>query len=299
MTEGTNATTNAAPSSADSTGYTGAPPAYTSQQTTIATDPVDATAAQPQGGVSPELQGQLQAFLQEAQANKQQGTLGLDPKDHYADTDNPPAERPSGGLNDIAPDDIDDPNTARFVRLLDAHYPNIDRERVLGRALEYGDPDLIDINYLKEVVGDQYDIVLPFFEDIVEQQSQGFEAVVNEIHEFVGGKAQWEGIANAFATNAPASVRNVVKQLVDSNKLEDVKQGIEFIVDFAQRNGLAAKQPQRVNSYGQSTGGDTLTAEQFRAALRELGGRNSDPKRYDTQVEILRKQRAAGIELGL
>lgn len=297
----TDTATNTAPQ-ADSTGYVGTPPAYTSQQTTIATDPVDATTAQ-HGGLDPNLQGQLQAFLQEAQANKQQQGLGLESKDPYADTDkatdNPLAERPSGGLNDISPDDIGDPNAARFVRLLDAHYPNIDRERVLGRALEFGDPDLIDINYLKDVVGDQYDLVLPFFEDIVEQQSQGFDAVVNEIHEFVGGKAQWEGIANAFATNAPASVRNVVKQLVDSNKLEDVKQGIEFIVDFAQRNGLAAKQPKRLDSYGQSTGGDTLTAEQFRAALRELGGRNSDPKRYDTQVEILRKQRAAGIELGL
>lgn len=210
-----------------------------------------------------------------------------------------PAERPKGGLNDLTPEDVGDPALGRFVQLLDLHYPQLDRDRAVGKAIEYGDASYIDEAYIREVAGDGADVLIGYFEDAVKIYGESVEQTLAQIHEMAGGKERWESIAGSFTRNAPESIRNVVKSLIDSNNPDEVQQGLEFIMEYASTAGLVDTPAKRVGTSGTSGGGDALSAEQFRAELRKLGGRNRDPKGYDAAVTQLRRRRALGVELGL
>lgn len=263
--------------------------------TTVATDPV-------QGNVAPQelptndpinenkgIEAQLAEFL--ASQTK------VEPE---APTGDSTTERPTGGVNDLTADDVgDDPNAKRLITLLDTHYPTLDRERIVGRALEYGDPDLIDVNYLRDQMGDLADTFLGFFEDLVTERASSYDELVEEVYEFVGGKEQWDLVAKTFRSKAPAHIINTVRSLVDSTNRDEVEQGLKFIYDYSIQTGLVDKTPKRVATGGGGAGGDGLSAEQFSKALKELGHRNKDPKTYDATVASLRQRRATGISLGL
>src|SRR5690625_2135288 len=174
--------------------------------------------AQPQqgsraDGMGDELTTQLKQFLDTV--NKEPSPEQEQDSELQQGKDSEP-DRPTGGLNDITADQIGEPGIARFVQLLDAHYPQIDRERVLGRALEFGDPEFIDTAYLKDVVGDHSDILLGYFQDVVQTYGNALEQTVQSVYERAGGQEKWNALSAAFVRNAPESVRNVVKQLIDS-----------------------------------------------------------------------------------
>lgn len=215
------------------------------------------------------------------------------------DTQDAESERPTGGLNDYKAEDIDDPEVSRFVSLLDMHYPEIDRERVLGRAFEFGDPELIDKAYLRDMVGEHADVLAGYFEDVVNRYSNAVEQTVNNIYERAGGKQRWDQMSQAFTRNAPDAIKNIVRKLIDSSNPEEVHQGLDFIFDYSTQSGYVDSPAQRPGTTASAGGGDALSAEQFSKAVREIGGRNRNPKVYDTKVEQLRRRRALGIELGL
>src|SRR5690625_1134003 len=215
------------------------------------------------------------------------------------DTQVAESERPTGGLNDYKAEVIDDPEVSRFVSLLDMHYPEIDRERVLGRAFEFGDPELIDKAYLRDMVGEHADVLAGYFEDVVNRYSNAVEQTVNNIYERAGGKQRWDQMSQAFTRNAPDAIKNIVRKLIDSSNPEEVHQGLDFIFDYSTQSGYVDSPAQRPGTTASAGGGDALSAEQFSKAVREIGGRNRNPKVYDTKVEQLRRRRALGIELGL
>src|SRR5690625_1682263 len=215
------------------------------------------------------------------------------------DTQVAESERPTGRINDYKAEDIDDPDVSRFVSLLDMHYPEIDRERVLGRAFEFGDPELIDKAYLRDMVGEHADVLAGYFEDVVNRYSNAVEQTVNNIYERAGGKQRWDQMSQAFTRNAPDAIKNIVRKLIDSSNPEEVHQGLDFIFDYSTQSGYVDSPAQRPGTTASAGGGDALSAEQFSKAVREIGGRNRNPKVYDTKVEQLRRRRALGIELGL
>lgn len=239
------------------------------------------------------IQQKLDSFLAAVGTGKQQG----EPTDDVDAQKEASPTRPEGGLNDITADELGDPEVARFVRLLDTHYPNIDRERVLGRAIEFGDPSYIDTGYLRDVAGDHADILEGYFTDVVERYGNAVETTVKEIYEAAGGEQQWGAIRDTFTRHAPESVKSIVRQLIDSKDPAEVKQGLEFIFDYSAKVGLVDTPAKRVGTSGNAGAG--LSAEQFRAEVRKLGGRNRDPRGYDKAVEALKQRRTLGIEIGL
>lgn len=275
----------------------------TTSSTTPATDPVQGVS--PNHSTSPDVQGsnattdpnlaaELQSIKEMLAVQKAGGNEAPEPE-----TEQQP-ERPTGGLNDLSPDDIGDPNVKRIVQLVDTHYPNLDRQRLMGKALEYGDPDFIDTNYLKDQLGDQADILIPFLEEIVETTQQSYESLVQDIYKEVGGAERWQGIAKVFTQSAPESIRSVAKQLIDSQDMDQIEQGIRLILDYSEQSGIAPKPPRLIQGQGFTQGGGHgLSAEDFKAELAKIGSRNSNPRNYDKVVTELRQRRALGIELGL
>lgn len=275
----------------------------TTSSTTPATDPVQS--ASPNHSASPDVQNsnattdpnlaaELQSIKEMLALQKAGGDTPSEPE-----TEQQP-DRPTGGLNDISPDDIGDPNVKRIVQLVDTHYPHLDRQRVMGKALEFGDPDFIDTNYLRDQLGDQADILIPFLEEIVETTQQSYESLVQDIYKEVGGAERWQGIAKVFTQSAPESIRSVAKQLIDSQDMDQIEQGIRLILDYSEQSGIAPKPPRLIQGQGFTQGGGQgLSAEDFKAELAKIGSRNSNPRNYDKMVTELRQRRALGIELGL
>lgn len=274
----------------------------TTSSTAPATDPVQSVSpnhSQDFGTQStaantdPNLAAELQSIKEMLSAQKS-GVETTEPEQEQQ------VQRPTGGLNDITPDDIGDPSVKRIVQLMDTHYPSLDRQRLMGKALEFGDPDFIDTNYLRDQIGDQADILVPFLEEIVETTQQGYESLVQDIYKEVGGQERWQGIAQVFTQSAPASIRSVAKQLIDSQDLDQIGQGIRLILDYAEQSGIAPKPPRLIQGQGFTQGGGHgLSAEDFKAELAKVGSRNSNPRNYDKLVTELRQRRALGIELGL
>lgn len=275
----------------------------TTSSTTPATDPVQGVS--PNHSASPDVQNsnattdpnlaaELQSIKEMLALQKAGGDVPSEPE-----TEQQP-DRPTGGLNDISPDDIGDPNVKRIVQLVDTHYPHLDRQRVMGKALEFGDPDFIDTNYLRDQLGDQADILIPFLEEIVETTQQSYENLVQDIYKEVGGQERWQSIAKVFTQTAPTSIRSVAKQLIDSQNMEQIEQGIRLILDYSEQSGIAPKPPRLIQGQGFTQGGGQgLSAEDFKAELAKIGSRNSNPRNYDKLVTELRQRRALGIELGL
>lgn len=275
----------------------------TTSNTAPATDPVQSVS--PNHSASPDVQNssattdpnlaaELQSIKEMLAVQKAGGNEAPKPE-----TEQQP-DRPAGGLNDISPEDIGDPNVKRIVQLVDTHYPNLDRQRLMGKALEFGDPDFIDTNYLRDQLGDQADMLIPFLEEIVETTQQSYENLVQDIYKEVGGAERWQGIAKVFTQSAPASIRSVAKQLIDSQDMEQIEQGIRLILDYSEQSGIAPKPPRLIQGQGFTQGGGQgLSAEDFKAELAKIGSRNSNPRNYDKLVTELRQRRALGIELGL
>lgn len=275
----------------------------TTSSTAPATDPVQSTS--PNHSESPNTQNSNATtdpnLAAELQSIKEMLSLkqGGGEETKVLDQEQQP-DRPTGGLNDITAEDIGDPNVKRIVQLMDAHYPNLDRQRLMGKALEYGDPDFIDTNYLKDQLGDQADMLVPFLEEIVETTQQSYESLVQDIFKEVGGEERWRGIAEVFTQSAPSSIRSVAKQLIDSQDMGQIEQGIRLILDYAEQSGIAPKPPRLIQGQGFTQGGGQgLSAEDFKAELAKIGSRNSNPRNYDKLVTELRQRRALGIELGL
>lgn len=250
-------------------------------------------------GGNEDIANQLRELMEEVRGARTATTQPDGTEEAGGETDPGTPERPTGGLNDIQASDLENPDVARFVRLLDAHYPNLDRERVLGRAIEFGDATYIDEAYLRDTVGEHADILLGYFEDIVEEYSEGVEGLVSDIHERAGGKERWDSITRAFKQDASPNIQSLVKRLIDSNSTADVQQGLDFIFEYVDTKKLVTKPAKRPATGGGAGGGDALSAEDFAAAIRELGGRHANPQQYDRAVVQLRQRRAAGIELGL
>ena len=273
----------------------------TTSSTAPATDPVQSVSpnhtqdfgTQSTTTTDPNLAAELQSIKEMLSAKKS----GVEPTTPEQEQQ---VERPTGGLNDITTDDIDDPSIKRIVQLVDTHYPHLDRQRIMGKALEFGDPDFIDVNYLRDQIGDQADILIPFLEEIVETSQQSYESLVQGIYQEVGGQERWQGIAQVFTQTAPASIRNVAKQLIDSQDINQISQGIRLILDYSEQSGIAPKPPRLIQGQGFTQGGgQALSAEDFKAELAKIGSRNSNPRNYDKLVTELRQRRALGIELGL
>ena len=208
------------------------------------------------------------------------------------------SERPTGGLNDLKTEDITDPRVRSIAGILDAHYPTLDKERLLGRAVATGDPELIDLHYLRDIAGDQADLLQPLLEEVVNTVANGYEEAVNSIYEYVGGRDQWEAIRGQFISKAPQGMRNYVRSLIDSQDPDKVREGIEFIVDYSRSTGLVDTPQRRL--YGDNVGdGASLTQQQYLEEYAKLDSLRGNPREYNKRVTELRSRRARSIELGI
>lgn len=174
-----------------------------------------------------------------------------------------------------------------------------DMVRAVGKALEYGREDLIDVAFIKEKFGDNADQAIQLAKAAIAEKAANLERQTNEVHTLAGGKANWDAAVSVYRTNAPEYMKAAVQGLMDTGK---VKEGTQMLLDYAKTQGLTPGAPLLDNPTVVPGAAGALDAVGFRAELdklyKEAGGRSLESGVYGDRYKSLMARREAGRQLG-
>lgn len=199
--------------------------------------------------------------------------------------------------NEFDVNQINDPIIKSMATVLQTAGKDLDLDRVLGKALSFGDPALVDVAYLRDAGGPQAAQLAEIAKGIVQAVNAKAEAVTNEVYSSVGGEAVWHSSVAAFNQSAPHELKVTVAQMLDSTNENFIKAGAKIVAEFGRNSGLIPQQgAPLLNSASAGVQGQGLTREQFQAELRKI-----DPNTpgFEQAREALFARRALGKRSGL
>lgn len=257
---------------------------------------------QPPQVQQPAPQGQQPADLTNVVALLQAALAGQQAPAQQAPAQQPAADavRPSwmqSSANEFDVSQINDPIIKSMATVLQTAGKDLDLDRVLGKALAFGDPALVDVAYLRDAGGPQAAHLAEIAKGIVQAVNAKAEAVTNEVYASVGGEAVWHASVAAFNQSAPHELKVTVAQMLDSANENFIKAGAKIVAEFGRNSGLIPQQgAPLLNSASAGVQGQGLTREQFQAELRKL-----DPNSpgFEQAREALFARRALGKRSGL
>lgn len=236
------------------------------------------------------------------------------PEPKAVESPEPTEAQLTGLFNDTLPELYQDNLAVKgLVAMTRTAYPDLDLARVAGKAWEMGNPAYIDYNYLREVVGDNADYLAHYFEEVVNGQVeakkakeqaeiQAQEEFTTQLYEDVGGKENWQRIADVYKTNAPPELMDEVDALFETGNVSLAKTAVRLIADFVKTQGALPKQGKPVVQGGVATpsvNGDALSAEQYAEALRGMRNFQGNSAQRLAKEQELKALRYKGMQLGL
>ncbi len=190
----------------------------------------------------------------------------------------------------------DDPIIDGLTAALGTAVPGIDLERLLGKAIEYGDAKLIDNAYLLEKGGANAASLLKIAQGIVQSVQAKAEAVAKEAYSLAGSQENWDAATAAFNQKADPALRAVVVQMLDSKNTEQIKAAAKLVVEFAKGGGLIPQPGSLIQNFGSAPAtGQALSKDEFQAELRKL---NPQDRGFAAAREQLYARRQLGKQLG-
>lgn len=207
-----------------------------------------------------------------------------DPKEELAD-------KPTGGLNDLDPKDIENPQVRALGELLIGTVPNIDLERALGKAIAYGNVDLIDDAYLREIGGAKANALLQLSTQIVENVKEQSAGTVKAIYAEAAGEENWKAAVAYFNKNAPEHIKDVAVSLIDSPNHTKIKSGAKFILDFAKQAGALTDAANLIaGAPGGSAVGSPLSKEEFIQELAKVKPEHINPNYAEERGKLYQRR---------
>lgn len=167
----------------------------------------------------------------------------------------------------------------------------VDLQRAFGKAVEYGDTNLIDKAYLKEVLGDKADAVSRQAEAVFRYSANKAEGALNEVYTEFGGKEQVQRAGQYFNDSADPETKAAIKAMLDSGKPEQVKYAVKQIKQFAESAGMTYNHQQQ--PFGQASAQKGISRQEYQDIIYKE--RNMTPERY----EEIQAQRKLGMKQGL
>lgn len=257
---------------------------------------------QPQQTQQPAPQNQQPADLSNVVALLQAALAGQQAPAQQAPVQQPAADavRPNwmqSSANEFDVNQINDPIIKSMATVLQTAGKDLDLDRVLGKALSFGDPALVDVAYLRDAGGPQAAQLAEIAKGIVQAVNAKAEAVTNEVYASVGGEAVWHSSVAAFNQSAPHELKVTVAQMLDSTNENFIKAGAKIVAEFGRNSGLIPQQgAPLLNSASAGVQGQGLTREQFQAELRKI---DSNSPGFEQAREALFARRALGKRSGL
>lgn len=201
-----------------------------------------------------------------------------------------------GGYNDLDAATIDDPILRSMATVMQTVGKDLDMDRVFSKAIEHGNPALLDLAYLREKGGANAPQLITIAEGIVQAVNAQADATTKEVHALAGGSTQWDASVAAFNTGAPQELRQVVALMLDSKNKSQINAGAKLVVEFAKGSGMIPNVNPLVQNGGSAvSAAQALTKEGFQAELRKL---NPNAREYHAEREALFARRAMGRRLG-
>lgn len=191
-----------------------------------------------------------------------------------------------------------DPILNSMLTLLDKSVANLDRSRAIGNALTYGDPQLVDIAYLREIGGAQADSLIEIARGVVTHATAAADAAAQSIYAKAGSEANWNAASAAFNKGAPAHLKQFVAYSLNSGDRSQIDAAASTVVEFARASGLVPVLPTgQVNSGGGAPGSaQALSKAQFQAELSKL---DRNARGYEEARGELMGRRQLGKDLGM
>lgn len=172
----------------------------------------------------------------------------------------------------------------------------VDMERALGKALQHGNADLIDIAYLAEKGGANAGRLSTIAKAIVQRVQTKATETTTAVHTAAGGQDAWNAASAAFNQNAEPHLKAVVIKMLESGDSASAQAGAKLVVDFAQNGGFTVK-PAGMVQAGVAGGSpaQALDKEGFQSEIRKLDRGSSS---YEAQYDALVARRRQGKQLG-
>lgn len=173
-----------------------------------------------------------------------------------------------------------------------------DMQRALGKAVEYGDKNLIDKAYIKERFGEHAAYAEMLAEAYLDDQAGQAQRAVAEAYEVAGGKENWTIVSQVFNGKAPEHLRAAARALANSG---DLKGAAQLVVETCQSMGLIPNvNPQLkggAGNYGALSAAEF--SKEYQALRKEAGNRSLESNQFKQRYDNLLQRRAAGKRQGI
>lgn len=173
-----------------------------------------------------------------------------------------------------------------------------DMQRAIGKAVEYGDKNLIDKAFIKERFGEHAAYAELLAEAYLDDQVGQAQRAVSEVYELVGGKGNWDATAQIFKAKAPEHLQAAARALANSG---DLKGSAKLVVETCQSLGLIPNvNPQLrggAGNYGALSASEFT--KEYQALRKEAGNRSLESNAFKERYESLLTRRAAGKRMGM
>ncbi len=199
-------------------------------------------------------------------------------------------------LNGYDVNSIEDPIIKSMATVMQTVGKGVDLDRAIGKAIEDGRTDLIDVAYLREVGGANAQDLITIATGLVNAVAAKSASVSNEVHALAGGQANWDAGVAVFNQAAPSELRLVVAQMLDSGKEQLIKAGAKMVVEFSKNSGkLPSINPLLQSGASAPAAAQALDKVAFQTELRKLDPNSRD---FQSQREQLFARRQLGRQLG-
>ena len=176
----------------------------------------------------------------------------------------------------------------------------VDLERIAAKAIEYGDINLLDVNFIREKYPQFERQFIAVTQAIIDQRGVVENFNRQQIYNLAGGEQNWNAAVSVFNANAPDYLRTAVRSLIDGGKQTE---GAQLLMDYVQGSGLGVVPGDRIKSTNISAGNGGLTKEKFQEEMQKLrkdaGSRSLDTGPYRARYDDLLARRAFGRSQGM
>ena len=170
-----------------------------------------------------------------------------------------------------------------------------DISKALGQAYESGDVRLIDRAFLKERFGEHSDQAIQLAEAVMEYELEASQKLLTDVYSLSGGQEQFQKAVGIFKEHAPKGMQSVVKQMLDSNDADTVKEAASLIVEYGKTSGAMTQVDKRTIAGAGFAASAGISYEEFNKAFAQL---KNTSRTYNQDMAALMEARRIGKQLG-
>ena len=228
----------------------------------------------------------------------------------------PPTHQGNGGVSDTSPQAHTEPPTAvddywgdltSGNAVLDgtikaftksAGMSPADFMQIVGNAIDYSDPELIDTTLLNTKYSQHAGVIKELTNALIGSVNESRNAAQNVAYSVAGSKEAWEQSVAVFNANAPDYLKSAIKAMIDNGNIQE---GAQMLMQSVGQYGSSGTNMPRFtgsNTHERGLSFDELKSE-LGKLVKEAGGASLESGTYGRRYEDLMRRRAIGRQQGI